>query len=362
MAPMFIPGPVDVPEEVLAAQLNQMLPHRSKEFEAIFQRAAQKAKLLFATQDPVFLTASSGTGWQEACVRNLAKERVLCCVNGAFGMRWYEVALANGKSAHKLETPWNQPITPSLLFEALRHPPSSQPYELVTIVHNETSTGLMNPIEDLAGVARQASPDTLICVDAVSSLGGVRIDKDRWGIDVLFTSSQKCLALPPGMALAAVSPRALEYARHVPQRGWYFDLLRLEQHLYRDSTPATPPMPLIYALDVQLDRILAEGLEQRFARHRAMAERVQAWAPTLGFELYAPLGYRSHTVTTLVNTPKIEVSQLNAYLMTQGMRIASGYGPLKKDTLRIAHMGETQLQELEQLLAAITAYLEGSRQ
>ncbi len=361
MTPMFIPGPVDVPEEVLAAQLKPMLPHRSAEFEALFQSAVQKAKHLFATQDSVFLTASSGTGWQEACVRNLAQERVLSCVNGAFGMRWYEVALANGKCADKLETPWNQPISPDQLFEALRNPSAGKPYELVTIVHNETSTGLTNPIEALSAAVHEASPETLICVDAVSSLGGVRIEKDRWGVDVVFSSSQKCLALPPGLALAAVSSRALEYAQHVPQRGWYFDLVRLEQHLRKDSTPATPPMPLIYALDVQLDRILSEGLERRFARHQAMAERVHSWAPTLGFELFAPPGYRSPTLTTLVNTPKIEVSRLNAYLKSQGMRIASGYGTLKNETLRIAHMGETQIEDLEQLFAAIEAYMREPR-
>ena len=351
MSHLFIPGPVDVDAEALEAQTRPMLPHRSWEFEAIYHRAARKARRLFATQHRVFLVTSSGTGLQEAAVRNLAREHVLSCVNGAFGYRWHEVALSNGKAADKLETPWDQPITPEKVFAALKR----KPYEMITVVHNETSTGLQNPVAEIAAAARQASPDTLVCVDAVSSLGGVRIEMDAWGLDMVLTSSQKCLALPPGLALGAVSDRALAYAGTVPQRGWYFDLQRLERHRLEDTTPATPALSLIYALDVQLNRIMAEGLEARFARHSAMAERVQTWALWRGLDLYAPQGYRSQTVTTIKSD--LDASALNQFLAERGKRIASGYGPLKGQTIRIAHMGETRLEDVNELLTDLDEYL-----
>jgi len=349
---MFVPGPVDVPPDVLQAQTQPMLPHRSKEYEEIHRRAAEKAKQVFFTQFRVFLFAATGTGIQEAAVRNFANRRVLSCVNGAFGERWYEVAVTNGKEAEKLEFPWEQPVDPQRVADALRQ----KPYEVVTIVHNETSTGMQNPVREVAEAVRQVSPETILCVDAVSSLGGAKIEMDAWGIDLLFTSSQKSLALPPGLALAAVSDRALEKAKQVEQRGWYFDFLRMEKHRLKDSTPATPAMSLIFALDYQLDRILAEGLENRFARHSRMARRVQEWAEAQGLEVFAPPGYRSQTVTAIRNREGWDVAALNAFLKERGMRIANGYGALKNVTFRIAHMGETQPSDIEDLLQAMEAF------
>lgn len=353
MSPMFVPGPVDVAPEVLAAQDRPMVPHRSEEFETIFHRAEGKARQVFFTRYRVFITASSGTGLQEAAVRNLARGKILSCVNGAFGARWHEVALTNGKQATRLEALWGQPISPQAVADALR----KEAYDVLTLVHNETSTGVENPVRAIAEAARQASPDTLICVDAVSSLGGARIEMDAWGLDMVLTSSQKCLALPPGLGLAGVSDRALARAEQVPHRGWYFDLLRLEKHRLKNSTPATPAVSLIYALDLQLDRILAEGLAARFARHAAMAERVQSWALERDQGLFAAEGHRSKTVTTVDNRRELNFGALNAFLMARQMRIANGYGPLKGKTFRIAHMGETDLAQIEALLAAIDEFI-----
>ncbi len=354
MSPMFVPGPVDVAEDVLQAQARPILPHRSPEFEDIFHRAEAKARQLFYTQHRVFITASSGTGLQEAAVRNLAKEKVLACVNGAFGKRWAEVAETNGKKVTRLEAPWGQPITPNAVAQALQQ----EAYEIITVVHNETSVGLENPIQAIAAAVRAVSPDTLICVDAVSSLGGAKLEMDAWGLDMVLTSSQKCLALPPGLALGAVSDRAMEKAKTVPFRGWYFDFLRLEKHRLKDSTPATPAVSLVYALDYQLDRILAEGLENRFARHEAMAKRVRAWAVARGFDLLAAEGYRSKTVTAIFNAHGIGAAEINDYLRPRDMRIANGYGPLKGKAFRIAHMGELQMHDIETLLAALDELLQ----
>ncbi|NJN43985.1 MAG: alanine--glyoxylate aminotransferase family protein [Anaerolineae bacterium] len=197
--PMFVPGPVDVDPEVAAAQTLPMLPHRSKEFEAIFHGAEKKLRQVFMTASRVFITASSGTGLHEAAVRNFVPDNgwILFCTNGAFGNRWYDVGVSNGKQAEKIETDWSQPITPELVADALK----KRHYDIVCVVHNETSTGLMNPVKEIAAVVHELSPNTLVCVDAVSSLSGAKIEMDAWGIDFLLTSSQKCFALPPGWDL-----------------------------------------------------------------------------------------------------------------------------------------------------------------
>jgi len=272
---------------------------------------------------------------------------------GHFSERWYEVAVTNGKEADRLDVEWGMAITPDLLREALQ----KKHYDVVTIVHNETSTGAESPVKDLAAVVHEVSPDTLILVDAVSSLSGVKIEMDAWGLDFLLTSSQKCLALPPGLSLASASDRAMKAAESVENRGWYFDLLRMEKHRLKDSTPMTPVMPLIYAMDVQFDRILAEGLEARFARHAAMSKAVQDWCIAHGMEPLAPEPYRSKTVVTVKNTLNWVIGDLNKFLLTKGMRIANGYGKLKDITFRVATMGETSLADVKTLLAAFDEWV-----
>jgi predicted phosphoserine aminotransferase len=350
---MFVPGPVDVDDEVLQAQAQPMLPHRSKEFEAIFRRASEKAQQLFFTKHRVLLSASSGTGLQEAAIRNLVDKKVLSCVNGAFADRWYDVAISNGKEAEKLAFEWDQPFNPDRVAAAVK----DSGFEALTIVHNETSTGMQNPVKEVAEAVRAVAPDMLILVDAVSSLSGAKIETDAWGLDMVLTSSQKAIALPPGLALAAVSDRALEKAKTVENRGWYFDLVRLEKHRNKDSSPATPAMSLVFALDRQLDRILAEGIENRFARHSAMAKHVHEWADAHDLSMYAPEGFRSQTVTTIKNDRNIDIADLNNFLKTRGMRLANGYGQLKNITFRIAHMGEIQISDLDELFAAMEEYL-----
>ena len=354
MSHMFIPGPVDVDPEVLAAQAKPMIPHRTAEFNEFFRGTEAKLKKVFITENRVFQPPATGSGMQEAGVRNLAQRDVLSCINGAFSERWYQVAVNNGKQADRLEVTWGEIIPPDMLADALK----KKAYEVVTIVHNETSTGVENPLKELAAVVHEVSPETLILVDAVSSLGGVKIETDAWDVDFILTSSQKCLALPPGMSFVAVSDRCLKKAETVDNRGWYFDILRLEKHRIKNSTPMTPSMSLIWALDVQLDHMLAEGLENRFARHSAMAERVQTWAGEQGMEPLAPEGYRSKTVSTIKNLRGVDIAALNAFLLKQDMRIANGYGDLKNKTFRIAHMGETSMSDIDTLLDAFSTFLE----
>jgi len=356
MTHMFIPGPVDVAPEVMQAMTKPMIPHRSKEFDELFKRTGEGMKKVYLTENRVFQPPASGSGMQEAAMRNLVDKDVLVCTNGAFADRWFEVAVSNGKQAVRLSAEWGSVHTPDMLREALKE----RHYEAVAIVHNETSTGAENPLKELSAVIHEVSPDTLVLVDAVSSLAGAKIETDAWGLDFVLTSSQKCLALPPGMSFAAVSDRAMAKAATVPNRGWYFDLLLLEKHRIKDSTAMTPAMQLLFGLDFQLERIFAEGLENRWARHTAMGERVRSW----GFEHDMPpltdLRYASKTVSTLKNTRGMDVSALNAFLKTRGMRIANGYGSLKDKTIRIAHMGETNMGHIDELLAAMEDFLKQS--
>lgn len=350
---LFIPGPVEVRPEILAAQTWPMIGHRSPEYADLHARIAPKLRPLFGTQGRVFVVAASGSGLQEAAVRNCVGRRCLCLVNGAFSARWHQVTLANGKEADALEVPWGVAIRPEQVDERLKE----GKYDAVTLVFNETSTGLLNPLPEIAAVMR-GHPDVLLLVDAVSAAGGVEIRADEWGLDVCLTSSQKALALPPGLALCSVSDRAIARAETVPHRGWYFDFLQYEKYAARNHTPATPAISLMQALDAQLDAIAAEGWETRFARHRRLMGQVHVWVEANGFDFLAEEGYRSPTVTAARNTRGVDIGALNAYLRGRGMLISDGYGPLKGKTFRVAHMGDVTEGDMTVLLEAMSQFLE----
>ncbi len=352
MANLFIPGPTDVHPAVLQAQSQPMIGHRSQACADIIARTQPKLRTLFGTEQRVFLSTSSGTGLQEASVRNCVSERLLVCACGAFGERWFEVAQQNGIPVEKATAPWGQANTPEQVETIMKQ----KTFDSVAIVHNETSTGVENPVEAIASAARALNPEVIILVDAVSAAGGVEIRTDDWGLDVVFTSSQKCLALPPGMAFAAVSDRALHKAANVQQRGWYFDFLIHDKFLKRNLTPTTPAISLLFALDAQLDRIFDEGLEKRFMRHRELAAHTQAWASE-NFELFADPGVRSKTVTAVKNNRGLRITELNQYLAEHDMVIANGYGRLKDITFRIGHMGELDLAALKTLLRLIDKFV-----
>ncbi len=352
MTKLFIPGPTNVDPDVLKAQARPMVGHRSQEFRDLYSRIQPQLKQVFQTEGRVYVTASSGSGLWEGAMRSLVGDRLLLCVCGAFGQRWADVAEGNGLAFDQLDVEWGQPNLPEQVVSAL----AEKPYDTLAVVHNETSTGVENPVEAIVKAARISQPELVVMVDAVSSMGGVKLPTDDWELDVVVTSSQKCFALPPGLAMAAVSERALERAAEVPNRGWYFDLLLLEEYHQRDYTPATPAISLLYALDLQLDRMLSESLETRQDRHTQMAAMVQAWAEQ-HFELFAADGHRSRTVTAILNTQEMDVAALNTHLARHDMTLANGYGPLKDKTFRIGHMGDTQPSDIEALLGRIDEYL-----
>ena len=356
-ARLFLPGPTEVREEVLDSQAQRLIGHRSKEIEALLESIQLRLREVFRTGHRVYVSTSSATGLFEATARNCVARRALCCVNGAFSDRWREVVAAAGKPHDVLEVEWGKPVTAELVDQALE----AGEYDAVTIVHNETSTGVTSPVAEIAAAARARAPDALLLVDTVSSLGGIDVRVDEWRLDVCLTGGQKCLALPPGLAFAAVSDRALERARGVHDRGWYFDFLVFEKYLQRRQTPTTPAITLLYALDVQLDRILAEGLAARFARHSAMARHVRAWALER-LDLFAAEGYRSDSVSAVTNTRGIDVLAMNRWLAeNHDVVVANGYGKLANRTFRIGHMGDHTVEDMEALTAAIDDFLQVGR-
>ncbi len=349
---LFIPGPTHVREEILDAQTEPMIGHRAKEYSELQATVTPKLQQLLYTQQPVFIFASSGTGVMEGAIRQASKKRVLITVCGAFSLRWYEIAVGNGIPCDKIEIPWNEGFTPEMVDEAL----SKGDYDALTLTMNETSTGVMNPVKEIAAMVHEKYPEVLILVDAVSCMAGAKIEFDAWGLDVVLASSQKCFALPPGLTVCAVSQRALDRAKEIPNRGYYFDFVDMHKYYLKNQTPATPAISLIYALNKQMDDILAEGLENRWARHAEMAKIVQDWTRK-HWGLYADEKFLSLTVTTANNTRGISVSDLNKELGKRGAAISNGYGDLKEKTFRIAHMGDLTVDDIKWLLAQIDEIL-----
>jgi len=350
---LFIPGPTEVAPDVLQKLATPMIGHRSKDASNLQREISQKLQKVFHTANPILLSTSSGSGLMEGSIRSLTAKRAMVFSVGAFGNRWAKVAELNNVGVDKYESEWGKPTTPEIVDKYL----STGKYDVFTVTHNETSTGIMNPVEEIAEV-RKKYPDVLWLVDAVSSMAGAKIEVDKLGIDVCITSTQKALALPPGMAICSVSPRALEYGKQVKYRGWYLDILEIYKYIQTKDFQysATPSLPHMFALNYQLDRILAEGLEPRYARHTQMAEFTRAWAKK-HFALFPEEKYASVTLTTITNTRNISVKALNDALAKENMQISNGYGDLKEKTFRIAHMGELTMKDVQEVTEAIERIL-----
>jgi aspartate aminotransferase-like enzyme len=345
---LFIPGPTHVRQEILDAQAVGMIGHRAKEYSDLQAAVTPKLQELLYTKQRVYLYASSSSGVMEGSVRQASNKRVLCTICGAFSKRWYQITVDNGVPCDKVDVPMGQAVTVDLVEEAL----SRGDYDAITLCHNETSTGIMNPIQEIARMIHAKYPDVLILVDAVSSMAGVEIQFDAWGLDVCLAGVQKCFAVPPGLTVAAVSDRARERALQVPHAGNYFAYKDMDKKYDLHQTPATPAISLIQALNKQMDDILAEGLENRFARHIAMAEMVRDWAREY-FGIYGDERYLSNTVTNIENTRGINVADMNKELGKRGAMISNGYGDLKEKCFRIGHMGDHQIEDIRWLLGEI---------
>lgn len=345
---LLIPGPTEVSAEMLREQTRFLIGHRTKEFSELYTGITEKLNKFFQLPDSykATVTTSSGTLWFDIVGRSIVKEKALVCANGAFSERFGKAVQACGKKVDFLEVEWGKAVKPNMIAEKL----GSGEYDTLTICHNETSTGVRNPIYEIGKMVRKDYPGVMLAIDSISGMAGDKILPSETGCAVIFASTQKCFALPPGLAIGIVSDRALERAREVPNRGTYTNLIRIfDYYVRKHQTPFTPNISLLYALNRRMDLLLEETHEGVYQRHKAMAEYTQKWAKK-HFALFAEPGYESVTVTCVKNTLGKSVKELNEKLAERHFMISNGYGKLAEQTFRIGHMGEWDLAGIKDVL------------
>ncbi len=347
---LLIPGPTEVSKEMLNEQTHYLIGHREKEFAELYGGITDKLAKFFqlsADCQPT-VTTSSGTLWFDIIGRSIVKQKALACVNGAFSQRAAQTLKACGKETDILEVEMGKAIKPDMVAEKL----ASDKYDTLTICHNETSTGVRNPISEIGKMVKAEHPDVIFAVDAVSSMAGDKTLPSDFQCDIIFGSTQKCFALPPGLAIALVSDKAIERAKQVPNRGAYTDLVDIFEFEKKHQTPFTPNISLLYALNRRIDLLLEETYDKVYERHKDMATYTQQWAKK-HFAMFPEAGYESITVSCIENTQNRNVKELNQKLSEKGFLISGGYGKMAEKTFRIGHMGEWNLAGIKEVIGLI---------
>jgi aspartate aminotransferase-like enzyme len=355
---LHIPGPVEVSEKTFQAFRSPMIGHRGQGFKDLYASIQPQLQQLLYTKQLVFLSTSSAWGIMEGAIRNLVAKKVLNCMCGAFSDKWFDVSKRCGKDAEALQVEWGSPIRAEQVDRKL----AAGQFDAVTLIHNETSTGVMSPLVEIAAL-KEKYPDVMFIVDAVSSMTAVKIEFDKLGIDVLLAGTQKAFALPPGMAVFVCSPAALAKAATMKDRGYYFDLAEFQKNAEGNMTPSTPSIGHVYALQSKLEDIFAEGLEARFSRHERLSQLTRDWARGHGFTLFPEAGFESRTLTCVNNGARpdgrtVDVPKLQKLVKDQGILIDGGYGKIKGTTFRLSNMGDETEASMKQLYAALDKALQ----
>src|SRR5687768_14620698 len=350
---LHIPGPVEVREKTFRAFCSPMIGHRGQGFKDLYAKIQPQLQALFCTKQLVFLSTSSAWGVMEGAIRNLVSKKVLNCMCGAFSDKWLEVSKRCGKQAEGLQVPWGSPIRAGEVDKQL----ATGQFDALTLIHNETSTGVMSPLNEIAALKKKY-PDVMFIVDAVSSMTALKIDFDALGIDVLLAGTQKAFAMPPGLAVFVCSPAALAKAATAKDRGYYFDFVEFQKNAEQSMTPSTPSIGHVYALASKLEDFLAEGLDARFARHQKLAQGTRDWAARHGFSFFPEEGFGSVTLTCVNNGAKpggrtIDVAKFQKLVKDQRFLIDGGYGKIKGTTFRISNMGDETEQTMSTLYASM---------
>ncbi|AXI25439.1 aminotransferase [Methanofervidicoccus sp. A16] len=349
---LMIPGPTMVSSEVLNAMAYPIIGHRTEEFRTLLEDTVEKMKKVFITEGDVYIITGSGTAVMDMAIANTVDkgDKVLTICNGNFGERFSKIAEVYKGEVIKLEYPWGKGARPEDVKKILEENPD---IKVVTVVHNETSTGVRNPIKEIGEVVKDY--DALYIVDTISSLGGDYVDVDKFHIDICVTGSQKCLSAPPGISAISISEKAWDVINNTKSKSFYLDI-----KAYRDrfeskrESPYTPAVSLIYALNKALDRILEEGLENRVKRHERLAKATVAGLETMGIELFAEEWARSITVTSARYPEGIEDGKFRGILSNKyKVIIAGGQGQVSGKIFRIGHMGEAREIHILGTLAAI---------
>jgi aspartate aminotransferase-like enzyme len=350
----FMPGPTEVAEEVMEAQTRPMISHRGTGIKVLMEKLQVGLKDAFRTERPVFVSTSSATGLMEAAVRNGVKRKALSLVNGAFSSRFADIVESCGFEAERMEVPWGGVFDPQAVRDRLKR----GGVDAVTLVHSETSTGALNPLAEIARGIHEFD-DVAILVDSVTGVGGAEMWADAWKLDFVLTGSQKALALPPGLSFGVASERMMARSKVASNKGVYFDLITFAKNQDQMMTPTTPALSVMYALEVQLERIKEEGLEARWARHSAMRERCCGWVDAMrekrgvNVSVLAPEGHRSPTVTAILMPEGMSSIPVVAGVKERGFVIGGGYGRIKDTTFRIGHMGDHTVAEQEAVLEVL---------
>lgn len=350
---LHIPGPVEVSEKTFKAFCAPMMGHRGQGYKDLVAKIQPQLQQLLATKQLVYLSTSSAWGVMEGAIRNLVQKKVLNCMCGAFSDKWFDVSKKCGKQADALQVDWGSPIR----AEAIDAKLATGEFDALTLIHNETSTGVMSPLTEIAALKKKY-PDVMFIVDSVSSMTALPIKFDELGIDVLLAGTQKAWAMPPGFAVFACSPAALAKASLAKDRGYYFDFLEFQKNAEQNMTPSTPSISHTYALSSKLDEFFAEGLENRYARHKKTNQMTRDWAAKNGFTLFPEKGFESITLTCVNNGAKpggrtVDAAKLQKLVKDQGFLIDGGYGKIKGTTFRLSNMGDETEATMNQLFAAL---------
>jgi aspartate aminotransferase-like enzyme len=350
---LHIPGPVEVSDRTFQAFRSPMIGHRGQGFKDLYAGIQPRLQRLLSTRQLVYLSTSSAWGVMEGAIRNLISKKVLTCMCGAFSDKWIDVSRRCGKEAEPLQVPWGLPIRAIEVDKKL----ASGQFDGLTLIHNETSTGVMSPLAEIAALKKKY-PDVMFIVDSVSSMSAVPLDFDELGIDVLLAGTQKAFALPPGLAIFVCSPAALVKAGTMKDRGYYFDFVEFQKNAEQSMTPSTPSIGHVYALASKLEEFFTEGLDVRYARHQRTNQMVRDWAARQGFNLFPEPGFESITLTCMNNGAKpggrsVDVAKLQKLVKDRGFLIDGGYGKIKGTTFRISNMGDETEETMKELLGAL---------
>ncbi|MEM1722723.1 MAG: alanine--glyoxylate aminotransferase family protein [Candidatus Jordarchaeales archaeon] len=350
---LMIPGPTFLAESTLKAMSRQMISHRGKETGALLTSCIERLKKIFRTDNDLFILTASGTGAMEAAIANITEpgDKILCTTCGKFSERFKKIAEVFGAEVIEVSSEWGDAVDPEKVKAALEE---HEDIKAVTVTHNETSTGVKNPVEEIARIVKDYG--ALLIVDAISSMGGDYIPVDKWKIDFCLAGSQKCFAIPPGFSFISVSDEAWEVIHRTKRRAFYFDLVSYKKSLEKSppQTPYTICLTLLYALDDALNLMFEEGLDNVIARHHRLAKLTREGIKKMGLELFPVREEICSVTVTAVKMPKgIKDQELRQKVREHGVVISGGQDKLTGEIFRIGHMGRVTEQEINITLNAI---------
>lgn len=346
-----IPGPTPVPPPVLTAMTLPMIPHRGGQMSSLVKGIYAKLQQVHRTDVDVMVWAGSGSAGWEAAIQNTCRagDNVVVTVCGSFGSRFADVAERFGLNVTRVEVPWGQAVAANQIASAIAEAGDVQ---AVLVTHNETSTGVTNPLAEISRVAHDTG--ALVLVDAVSSAAAMPVETDAWELDWVISGSQKAWMCPPGLMLAAVSERALEVAATLETHRFFWDVERVAKGFRTGQVATTPAISLFRALDVALDMMLEEGVEQMWARQAELGAGLREAISDIGLELYADPQYASASITSVRPPDGVKASDLrNRIRADSGIEVAIGQGAEAEAVIRIGHMGWSQAPEMDATVESI---------